>query len=186
MDKKIKILGIGGSLRNGSFSKIVLNSLVNFTTDEVEIEIYQDLASIPMFNQDLETNLPDSVIKFKAMIKAADAILFVTPEYNYSIPGYLKNAMDWASRPYGDNSFNDKPASIICVSTGILGGSRALYALRQSGISLNIHFLNRPEAIVTNVQEKINEGKLVDEQTLAKISDVIKGLVEWTKRIGQY
>ena len=141
MEKVIKILAIGGSLRKGSFSTSVQNYILELNSDKISIKVFSKLGEIPLFNQDIEETLPESVSELKAMIRESDAIIFITPEYNYSIPGYLKNAIDWASRPSGDNSFNDKPAAIISISTGMLGGARAQYVLRQIGVSLNIHFL---------------------------------------------
>lgn len=110
----------------------------------MRIEII-DIEGVPLFNQDLEEKMSEKVKEFKAKIKAADAILIVTPEYNYSVPGVLKNAIDWASRPYGDNSFGGKPVAVMSASQGMLGGARAQYHLRQTFVSLNIHPVNRPE-----------------------------------------
>lgn len=136
-----------------------------------------------MYNQDEEGNLPEAVKEFKKTIKEADAILIATPEYDYTIPGYLKNAIDWATRPYGDNSFDDKPGAILSSSPGMLGGVRAQYALRQSCVFLNLHLLNKPEVIIPAIHEKIKEGKLIDEHTKEKIHELLAALCAWTKRI---
>jgi chromate reductase len=123
-----------------------------------------DLEGIPPLNQDLETQAPDKVKKFKAMIRDADAILIATPEYNYSVPGVLKNAIDWASRPYGDNAFEGKPVAVMSASIGMIGGARAQYHLRQVFVFLNMYPINKPEVIVTFAPDKIDKtGQLRDE-----------------------
>lgn len=184
MSKKIKILGIGGSLRKGSYNKALLRAAVALAPENAEVEIFEKLGDIPLFNQDEESNLPDVVKEFKEKIRSSDAILFVTPEYNYSIPGFLKNAIDWASRPYGDNSWSGKPAAIMSSSSGMISGSRAQYHLRQIFVYLNIFPLNRPEIMVPQVQDKIDEqGDLIDKHTKEKIAELLQILVEWTTKI---
>ena len=137
-----------------------------------------DLEGIPLFNQDLETQPPEKVKEFKAKIKAADAILIVTPEYNYSIPGVLKNAMDWASRPYAENAFDGKPVAMMGASIGMLGTARAQYHLRQCFVFLNMHPTNLPEVFVSYAQEKFDEkGELKDEKTKTQIIKLLEKLV---------
>jgi len=183
MDKPITILGFAGSLRKDSYNKALLHVAMKLTPKSAKLEIF-DLEGIPPFNQDLENRMPEKVRKFKAKIKAADAILIVTPEHNYSMPGVLKNAIDWASRPPGDNSFEGKPVAIMSASTGALGGARAQYHLRQVLVSLNMHAINRPEVIVALVDEKIDEkGNLADEKTRKKIGQLLKNLVDWAKKL---
>jgi chromate reductase len=118
--------------------------------------------------------MPTRVKEFKAAIEGSDAIVIVTPEYNYSVPGYLKNAIDWATRPYGSNSFDGKAAAVISTSPGALGGSRANYHLRQSFITMNVRALNRPEAIISQVDQKIKDHVLADEKT----KDMLKKLLQ--------
>src|SRR5215213_2759259 len=120
MAEKLKILGIAGSLRKGSFNQSALRAAAELVPDGAEIEIY-DIDGFPGFNQDQEQDPPAKVKEFKQKIHDADAILFCSPEYNYSIPGVLKNAIDWASRPYGDSAWNDKPVAIMGASVGALG-----------------------------------------------------------------
>ena len=137
--------------------------------DGVTLEIF-DLEGIPPFNQDLELQPPDKVKEFKAKIRAADAILIVTPEYNYSIPGVLKNAIDWASRPYGNNAFDGKPVAVMGASVGMLGTARAQYDLRRSFVFLNMFPLNQPEVMVPFAQDKVDgNGRVTDEKTRKKI-----------------
>jgi len=182
-DKKIKVLGIAGSLRKGSFAKALLENAKKLVPENMELESF-DISSIPVFNQDDENNFSEDVKLFKAKIKEADAILFVTPEYNYSIPGVLKNAIDTASRPYGDNSWEDKPVAIMSSSMGMLAGSRAQYHLRQVFVFLDMHALNRPEVMVPNAQEKFDDKLiLTDEKTKEAISNQLKALDVWTRRL---
>ncbi len=150
---------------------------------DAKLEVF-DLEGIPPFNQDLEARMPEKVREFKAKIRAADAILIATPEYNYSMPGVLKNAIDWASRPYGHNSFEDKPVAIMGASPGRIGTARAQYHLRQVLVSLNMHPINRPEVMITFVDEKIDEnGMVTDERTRELIGELLEGLVAWTRRL---
>jgi len=183
MDKPITILGFAGSLRKDSYNKALLRAAMKLIPKSTKLEIF-DLEGIPPFNQDLENRMPEKVKEFKAKIKAANAILIATPEHNYSIPGVLKNAIDWASRPPGDNSFEGKPVAIMSASPGTLGGARAQYHLRQVLVSLNMHAINRPEVIVASADEKIDEkGNLADEKTRKKIMQLLENLVDWTKKL---
>lgn len=183
MDKKVHILGFAGSLRKQSYNRAILAAALEMVPDDASLEIF-DLEGIPPFNQDLELQPPDKVKEFKARIRAADAILIVTPEYNYSIPGVLKNAIDCASRPYGDNALDGKPVAVMGASPGMTGTARAQYHLRQTFVFLNMYPLNRPEVMVPSANEKIDEnGKVKDEKTRKKIRELLESLVAWTKRI---
>ena len=180
MTQRLSILGFGGSLRKGSFSSSLLRAADGLAPQNVNFEIFP-LNDIPIYNTDLESDMPEPVRQFKQKIREADALFIVTPEYNHSIPGFLKNAIDWASRPHGDNSFDGKPVAIMSESTGMLGGARAQYHLRQTFIFLNIHAVNRPEVMVGNVASKIDDqGNLTDEKTKDFISQLLKALVDWT------
>jgi chromate reductase len=183
MTNKLRIFGFAGSLRKGSFNKAILRAAGGLLPNDAELEIF-DLEGIPPFNQDLEQQPPAKIKEFKAKIRAADALLIATPEYNYSMPGVLKNAVDWGSRPYGDNCFDDKPVAIMGASGGMIGTARAQYHLRQSCVFLNMHPLNRPEVMVSFAHEKIDtEGRLTDRQTGKFIADLLVSLVEWTRRL---
>jgi chromate reductase len=183
MSKPITILGFAGSLRKESYNKALLRAAMKLTPKNAKLEVF-DLEGIPPFNQDLEERVPERVKEFKARIKAADAILIATPEYNYSIPGILKNAIDWASRPYGDNSFEGKPVALMSASVGLLGGARAQYHLRQSFVFLDMHPVNRPEVIVTFAPEKIDEkGNVTDEETRKRIKQLLENLVDWARKL---
>ncbi|MGZ3495101.1 MAG: NADPH-dependent FMN reductase [Thermodesulfobacteriota bacterium] len=182
MDKKIHILGFAGSLRKQSYNRALLSAANEMVPENATLEIF-DLAGIPPFNQDLENEPPEKVRDFKARIRAADAILIVTPEYNYSIPGVLKNAIDWASRPYGDNAFDGKSVAMMGASIGMLGTARAQYDLRRSFVFLNMYPMNQPEVMVPFAQNKVDEnGRVTDEKTRKKIRELLEALVSWTKR----
>ena len=183
MDKTLNILAFAGSLRKGSYNKILLRVAVALAPKDAIINVF-DLEGIPPFNQDLEQSLPEKVKDFKAKIKAADAILFVTPEYNYSVPGVLKNAIDWCSRPVGNNSWEGKPVAIMSASTGMLGGARAQYNLRQIFVMLDMKPINKPEIIVNFAAQKFDEkGNLTDDKTKELISTLLTALVTWTRRL---
>ena len=183
METNLKILGFAGSLRVGSYNKALLLATEKLLPDDTALEIF-DLDGIPPFNQDLEVNMPVKVIEFKSKIRQADAILIATPEYNYSVPGVLKNAIDSASRPYGDNPFNEKPVAIISASIGMLGGARAQYHLRQTFVFLNMLPVNGPEVIVTFAQDKIDStGKLIDETSRNLLKQLLQNLINWTRKL---
>jgi len=182
MRSKIKILGIAGSLRVSSFNKQLLREAVRLAPENCEIEIL-DISEVPLYNQDLEDVLPTVVQALKKKIEEVDAILFVTPEYNYSIPGILKNVIDWGSRPYPDNSWNGKPVAVMGASIGGFGTVRAQMALRQCFVFLNMKDVKQPEVFVSKAQDAFDDkGKLKDETTKAKIVELIKALAESVKK----
>lgn len=173
-----KILGIAGSLREGSYNRKLLNVAVGLTPDEVEIEVC-DISQIPIFNQDMENLLPIEVADFKEKVERADGILFVTPEYNYSVPGVLKNAIDWGSRPYGQNSWEGKPVAIMGASVGGFGTVRAQMALRQSFIFLNMPAVLIPEVFVSFADKAFSQNDdLIDRAVKDKIKHLIEALIK--------
>ncbi len=179
----IKVLGISGSLRAGSYNTAALRAAQELAPDDVTLETF-DLAAIPLYNDDVRVQgIPPEVQEFRDAIAAADALLFVTPEYNYSIPGVLKNAIDWASRP-PDQPFDGKPAAIMGASPGTIGTARAQYHLRQMCVFLNMHILNRPEVMIGGAAEAFDsEGRLVDETTRGFVRDLLAALAAWTRRL---
>jgi chromate reductase len=183
MEQRVRILGVVGSLRKGSYNKALMRAAVKLAPEDAVIEVF-DLEGIPPFNQDLE-NQPSQVVKeFKAKIRKADAILIASPEYNYSVPGVLKNAIDWASRPHGDNAFEGKPIAIMSASIGHLGGARAQYHLRQSFVFLDMHPLNRPEVMMAFAADNVDaDGNVTNEQTRQLVRELLDALVQWTKRL---
>jgi len=185
MERPVNILGFAGSLRKDSYNRSLLRAALELVPKNARLEIF-DLEGIPLFNQDLENQPSEKVKKFKAKIRAADAILIATPEYNYSVPGVLKNAIDCASRPYGDNAFEHKPVAIMGASIGMMGTARAQYHLRQCFVFLSCFALNHPEVMVPFAQEKIDkDGKVTDQKTRQLIRELLENLVAWTKRLKQ-
>ena len=183
LEKTFNILAFAGSLRKGSYNKALIRAAVELVPDNVMIEVF-DLEGIPPFNQDNINNPPAKVMEFKEKIRNADALLIATPEYNYSIPGVLKNAIDWASRPIQGNPLEDKPVAIMSASTGRLGGARAQYHLRQTFVFLNMHPINRPEVMLSQAADNVDaNGRLTNEQTRTLIKQLIEALVAWTNRL---
>lgn len=183
MSQKTRVLGFVGSLRKDSYNKALLRMAVEVVPAEVELETF-DLEGIPPYNQDQENDPPAKVREFKERIRAADAVLIATPEYNYSIPGVLKNAIDWASRPYGTNAFDGKPVALMGASPGMLGTARAQYHLRQCCIFLNMYPLNQPEVMVPFAMDKVDSnGNLTDPKAKAKIEELLRNLVAWSRKL---
>jgi chromate reductase len=183
MERIVTILGFAGSLRKDSYNKALLRAALELAPKGAKLELF-DLEGIPPFNQDLDNQPPQKVKEFKTKIRAADAILIATPEANYTLPGVLTNAMNWASRPYGDNAFEGKPVAVMGASVGMLGTARAQYHLRQSFVFLNMYPLNQPEVLVPFAQEKVDkEGKVTDSKTREKIGQLLESLVAWTNRL---
>ena len=185
MSQTVRILGIAGSLRRASYNRGALRAAAELAPEGATVEIF-DLDGIPAFSEDEEKNPPAKVVELKRLIREADAVLFVTPEYNYSIPGVLKNAIDWASRPYGDSAWSGKPAAIMGASVGAIGTARAQYHLRQVMVFLNMFPVNQPEVMIANAAERFDaEGNLTDEKTKEFIRQLLQNLVEWTRRLGR-
>jgi chromate reductase, NAD(P)H dehydrogenase (quinone) len=183
MNQPIRILGIAGSLRRTSYNRAALRAAMQLAPQDTALDIVE-LDGISGFNQDDEQNPPPTVIELKRRIREADAILIVTPEYNYSIPGVLKNAIDWASRPYGDNAWNEKPVALMGASIGTIGTARAQYHLRQVFVFLNMFPINQPEVMISNAGERFDaEGNLRDETTKKLIRQLLQSLVDWTRRL---
>jgi chromate reductase len=185
MSKTVRILGIAGSLRRESYNRGALRAAQQLIPEGVTLDVFE-LDGIPGFNQDKEQNPPEKVAELKRRIVEADAILFVTPEYNYSVPGVLKNAIDWASRPYGESAWNGKPAAIMGASIGGIATARAQYHLRQIMVFLNMFPLNQPEVMIGNAAERFDaQGNLTDDTTKDYIRKLLENLVQWTRRIQQ-
>jgi chromate reductase, NAD(P)H dehydrogenase (quinone) len=184
MSKPVRILGIAGSLRRKSYNRALLRAATQLVSEDATIDVFE-IDGLPGFNQDEEQNPPAKVVELKRRIRESDAILFVTPEYNYSVPGVLKNAIDWASRPYGDSAWNGKPAAVMGASIGAIGTARAQYHLRQMFVFLNMFPVNQPEVMVGNASERFDaNGNLTDDPTKQFVRQLLQNLVEWTRRIG--
>jgi chromate reductase len=184
MATPVKIIGIPGSLRTQSYNKAALRAAQQLLPDGATLEIFE-LDGIPVYNQDEERTPPPRVAELKARIRAADAVLISTPEYNYSVPGVLKNAIDWASRPFGDSAWKGKPVAIMGASVGVLGTARAQYHLRQTFVYLDMHPLNLPEVMIGSARDRFSEaGELTDETSRKLLRQLLEGLVAWTRRLG--
>ena len=183
-DTKIDVLGISGSLRKGSFNTAILHAARELAPVGMQIRS-RTLDDIPVYNEDLRMDgYPAPVQAFRDDIAAADAVLIATPEYNYSIPGVLKNAIDWASRP-PDQPFAGKPVAIMGASPGRLGTARAQYHLRQCFVFLDGLVMNRPEVMVSGAHAIIDEsGRLTDETTREHIAKMLGGFGAWIRRFG--
>ena len=187
MPEATRVLGVAGSLRAGSFNRSLLRAAVELAPSGMEISTFEGLREIPPYDADVEAaGEPAPVAAWKEAIRGADALLFVTPEYNYSVPGVLKNAIDWASRPYGDNAWDGKPAAIMGASPGAIGTARAQYHLRQIFVFLNVFSVNQPEVMIGNAPQRFDaQGNLTDETTKKFIRQLLQSLVELTRRIRQ-
>jgi len=179
--KPVHILGISGSLRKNSYNTRLLYVAEELLPEGMSLDIF-DLKPIPLFNQDLESHPPEIVADFKTRIAAADGLLIATPEYNYSIPGVLKNALDWASRPPRKGPLNDKPLAIIGAG-GRFGTTLAQQHLRQIVSHLNMHTLNSPEVLVQRPWEKFEERVLTDERTRTQLSRMLDAYYDWILRL---
>ena len=183
MNSPFIILGISGSLRRDSFNRATLRAAQELAPEGSKIETFE-LDGLPGFNQDDEGHPPAKVVELKQRIRSADAILFVTPEYNYSVPGVLKNAIDWASRPYGDSAWNGKPVAVMGASVGVSGTVRAQYHLRQMFVFLNMYPVNQPEVMIGSAAKRFDQaGKLTDENSRKLIQQLLQELVRWTRQL---
>lgn len=180
----IRILGIAGSLRAASLNRALIRAAAELAPKGMEIRPYEGLGDIPLFNEDIEAQGdPTSVRALKAAIQEADALLIATPEYNYGVPGVLKNAVDWASRPAGTSVLQRKPAALMGASMGMHGTVRAQLALRQTFVFTETYTLLRPEVLVARAHEKIDaNGRLTDESTRKQIGKLLEAFAEWIGR----
>lgn len=177
----LNILGIVGSLRKDSYNGFALKAAQELLPEGITLNI-ADLREIPVFNQDDELTPPAAVLEFKQKIIAADAILFATPEYNYSLPGGMKNAIDWASRPYGQSAWQGKTAAIMGVSIGNFGTARAQYDLRKILVALDMPVVVQPEVMIGNATERFDQnGRLTDERSRQLIKKLLSTLVQLEK-----
>lgn len=177
-----KWVGVVGSLRQASYNRALLEALKNVLPSGVELELV-DLRGIPVYDGDLETQgLPEAVGALDQKLAAADAIVIATPEYNYSIPGCLKNAIDWISRT-PTRAFAGKPTAILGASMGALGTARAQYHLRQVLVYLDAFVMNRPEVFVGAAHTKFSEGRLSDEPTREVLKNFGEALQTYVRRL---
>jgi chromate reductase len=180
----LRVLGIAGSLRAGSFNRALLRAAQELVPEGMEIQTF-DIAPIPLYNADVEAKGdPEPVAALKTAIREADALLFVTPEYNFGLPGVLKNAIDWASRPPAQTPLRGKPAAMMGATTGQGGTIRAQMQLRQAFVFTQTIALLQPEVLVTKAHEKFDkDGRLTDELTRGFVKKQLEALRDWTLRL---
>jgi len=181
-----RIAIIVGSLRAGSINRKVARSICALAADKLDCEIVE-IADLPLFNQDHETEPNDAVARFRSQVASGDGILFVTPEYNRGVPGVLKNAIDVGSRPYGQSIWDKKPAAIISASPGSIGGFGANHQLRQSCVFLNMPVMQQPEAYLGHVDdEDFDQNGLVQVGPLKDLLlSVATAYADWVSVIQQ-
>jgi chromate reductase len=181
--RHFQILGISGSLRKDSYNTAALRIAQEMAPEGVEITL-ADISAIPLYNDDVRLEgLPPSVVSLGERIASADAVLIATPEYNYSIPGVLKNAIDWVSK-IPDQPFSRKPMAIMGASMGAMGTARSQYDLRKVFVFLNAHLLNHPEIMIASAHARFDaEGHMTDEKTRELIAAQIVALQEWALRL---
>ena len=173
-----------GSLRRESLNRKMANALAALAPAVLRLSIVE-IGPLPLYNPDLEAALPPEWAAFRARIKAADAVLFVTPEYNRGLPGVLKNALDVASRPYGQNAFDGKPGAVVSVSPGAIGGFGANHQLRQSLAYLNVRTMGQPEAYVGGAGDLFGaDGSVAKEATRTFLEGFMQAFVAWVATNG--
>lgn len=178
----LRFLGVAGSLRKGSLNRALLRAIGETLPPTATLDIFDGLAAIPTFDPDSAAE-PEPVVAWKSALAAADAVIIATPEYNYSITGVLKNAIDWASRPPPKSPLRNKPMGIVSAATGISGGMRAQYHLRQILVFTNSPAMLQPEVIIPKAQERFDAaGTLTDASTRELLARFGAALVEWVER----
>jgi chromate reductase, NAD(P)H dehydrogenase (quinone) len=184
MSDTVRVLGVSGSLRKASFNTALLRAAMAVAPPEVQVTIAA-IGDIPHYDEDVHqmTGFPAPVVRFREQVAQADALLIATPEFNYSVPGVLKNAIDWASRA-PKQPFGGKPLAIMGVSGAMSGTMRAQYHLRQICVFLDMHPINRPEIFVRNGATAFDETGAVKDEALAKaLPQMWTSLVAWTRRL---
>lgn len=177
-----KILAISGSLRKDSYNTSILKNAIRLAPQNVEIAIF-DIHDIPLYNQDIQDPLPESVARLKKEVEASDGILFASPEYNYAMSGVLKNVLDWGSRPSGQNSWKRKIAGVIGATEGNFGTARAYYDVVKILYGLGMIVPVLSEVPIANVDEKLDaQGNLTDEKTKEKIKKLLLAMEEWISK----
>lgn len=175
----LQILGIAGSLRDGSYNRALLDTAADLGTEHgLQVDSF-DLAPIPFYNRDVEEQGdPDAVAELKRRIDEADGVLIATPEYCHGIPGVLKNALDWASRPPGESPMIDKPVAAMGASPSPVGTARAHLQLRKTLQYLNADIVSKPEVLVADAPDKFEDGRLVDEDSLGFLQQLLETFAE--------
>jgi chromate reductase, NAD(P)H dehydrogenase (quinone) len=171
-----------GSLRKESLNRKLANALIAMAPSSLKLGVLE-IGDLPLYNQDHEADPPPAVRNFKQRVAAADAVLFITPEYNRSVPGVLKNAIDVASRPYGQSAWNGKPGAVISASPGAIGGFGANQHLRQSMVFLNVPMLQQPEAYIGGAGNLFDDkGNIADDTTRDFMEKFLQAFSAWIER----
>ena len=177
--EEITIFGIAGSIRKDSYNRAALRAAKELMPSGVKLDIFDDLAAVPPFNEDTEFMPEPVVVDLRARVRNCSGVLIVTPEYNYGIPGVLKNAIDHASRPIGDNAWDGKPVAVMGASSSMIGSARAQYQLRQSFVFLNMHAVLQPEVMIPNAADQFDEqGNLTNDMSRKLIKELLENLVD--------
>jgi chromate reductase, NAD(P)H dehydrogenase (quinone) len=184
MDEPMNVCVLVGSLRKASFNGMLANVLISLAPSSMKLDVVE-LGQLPLYNEDIETAAPPAQwTAFRQRVKAADAVLFVTPEYNRSVPAALKNALDVGSRPYGRSVWDSKPGAIVSGSPGAIGAFGANHHLRQSLVFLNVPTMQQPEAYVGHVDKLFDEhGKLVSEGTGKFLQGFMRAFANWVEAV---
>jgi chromate reductase len=182
VDRPMNVCVLVGSLRKASFSGMLANALISLAPSSLKLDI-AEIGQLPFYNQDLETDpAPAQWTAFRQRVKAADAVLFVTPEYNRSVPAVLKNALDVGSRPYGSSVWDRKPGAVVSSSPGAIAAFGANHHLRQSLVFLNVPTLQQPEAYLSHVDKLFDEhGKLVSDGTGKFLQQFMQAFANWVE-----
>src|SRR5450631_2003166 len=183
MDKPMNVCVLVGSLRKASLNRMLANALISLAPSSMKLEIVE-IGQLPLYNEDLETAAPPAPwTAFRQRVKAADAVLFVTPEYNRSVPAALKNAIDVASRPYGSNCWDGKPAAIVSLSPGVIGAFGANHHLRQSLVFLNVPAMPQPEAYVGGAAKMFSDtGAITSDETREFVNKFLQAFAQWIEK----
>jgi len=184
MDKPMNVCVLVGSLRKASFNGMLANALISLAPSSMKLDIVE-IGQLPFYNQDLDINPPPAAwTAFRQRVKAADAVLFVTPEYNRSVPAVLKNALDVGSRPYGSSVWDRKPGAIVSSSPGAIGAFGANHHLRQSLVFLNVPTMQQPEAYLGHADKLFDEqGKLVNDGTRKFLQEFMQAFANWVETV---
>ena len=182
----MQILTILGSLRKNSVNGFALRAAIELAPEGMTF-VPADISQFPLYNQDIENaGIPEAVRIFKDQIRTADGLLISSPEYNYSMTGALKNAIDWASRPPKDNPMSGKPCAVMSAGTGNGGGAKAQYHFRQSCVFVNLIPMNKPEIVISKAMEKFApDGALTDEHTRTALINFMQSFKTWVERIAR-
>ena len=182
MPETLDVAVLVGSLRRESLTRRLALALGQIAPPTLKLGLVE-LGDLPLYNEDLERSLPPAWTSFRSRIGRADAVLFATPEYNRSVPGVLKNAIDIGSRPYGQSVWNGKPAAVVSASPGAIGGFGANHHLRQSLVFLNVPTLNQPEAYLGHVDKLVAEsGEFTDSSGRKLGTELLAAFEQWIRR----